>query len=1124
LIATASLSLAGCAGLVSPNNAGTTQPGAPGITTQPTNQTVTAGQTATFTVVASGTAPLAYQWQKNLVNIAGATAASYTTPATTTADSGSTFVVVVSNTAGTVTSAAATLTANAASDTTPPAVSVTAPANAATVSGTVTVSANATDNVAVASVQFQLDGANLGSLDTATPYTFSWNTTTASNGSHTLRAIAKDTSNNSATSANVTVTVNNATADTTPPTVPTGLTATAASSSQINLSWTASTDNVGVTGYNVNRGGTKIGTSTTASYSDLGLTASTSYTYTVAAFDAAGNTSAPSAGASATTLAGSSGGGLPSTLGWYQIPNTTYAPLCPSGQSGSCQYVVDAWNSGVADTKRNRLVFLGGGHGNYSGNEVYALDLNSLQMLRLTNADPPNEACTDVDPSGNPNSRHTYGGLSYIPSTDQVYMHGGAPYPCGSAGIVSTWLLSLAGPTWARKDPLSGAQVTANCCNYISFSDYDPVTDSVWYTDDYDLWTYKVQTNTQTHLSTVANLGYHQNCAVDYDARLFTCFGDGTVEQASMTAATPTLNDITSQTSGCATLAGTDYSGLTYDPVQKKVIAWIGGGSVIVFDSNAKTCTTQSFSGGPGSQSPTGTFNRWRYFPALGVFALVNNWQQNAWVLRMTASSGGGSGPVISGTSVNSITTTAAVVSWTTDVASTTQVEYGTTTAYGSLTTLNSSLVTSHSQALSGLTAGTVYHYRVHSKNSSGVESLSGDAVFSTNSTTDSTPPTVSLTAPAANVTVSGTATVAANASDNVGVTSLQFTLDGTNLGSAVTASPFQISWDSTTTANGAHILGASARDAAGNVGNAVGVPVVVSNSTSTPSALLDFQTRCAQAGVLICQGFDSPTAFTMATWPNSGLYGDDNNVLQGTMDTTVTASGGGSLRFTVPSNAGSNGSGYWRQLIGQTFGQNSTFYVQFRQRFSPEFLTNKWVSTGGGPTWWKQEIFSSDQSTCGNIELTTVNGDNNGFPQMYSQCGADSLIQDLGNGDFLLEQGDTSTSGYNCHYQNPTPSGCFMYPSNTWVTFCYKVHIGSWGQPNSSIQAWVAVGGQPYKEWINMQNHTLNQDAGLPAYNTVTLLDYMTNRNPSVSAGPTAYTWYDELIVSTQPVAAPNN
>ena len=92
----------------------TTAAVAPTITTQPVNQTVTAGQTATFTVVAAGTAPLNYQWQKNGADIAGATGASYTTPATATTDSGSTFDVVVTNAAGTVTSSAATLTVNPA--------------------------------------------------------------------------------------------------------------------------------------------------------------------------------------------------------------------------------------------------------------------------------------------------------------------------------------------------------------------------------------------------------------------------------------------------------------------------------------------------------------------------------------------------------------------------------------------------------------------------------------------------------------------------------------------------------------------------------------------------------------------------------------------------------------------------------------------------------------------------------------------------------------------------------------------------------------------------------------------------------------------------------------------------
>ena len=86
---------------------------APAITTQPSNVSVTVGQTATFSVVASGTATLTYQWKRNGTTISGATAASYTTPATVIGDNGATFTVVVSNSAGSATANAATLTVNA---------------------------------------------------------------------------------------------------------------------------------------------------------------------------------------------------------------------------------------------------------------------------------------------------------------------------------------------------------------------------------------------------------------------------------------------------------------------------------------------------------------------------------------------------------------------------------------------------------------------------------------------------------------------------------------------------------------------------------------------------------------------------------------------------------------------------------------------------------------------------------------------------------------------------------------------------------------------------------------------------------------------------------------------------
>jgi hypothetical protein len=94
-------------------------------------------------------------------------------------------------------------------DTTAPNVSLTAPA-AGGVGGTVTVSADASDNLGVAGVTFMLDGASIAAEDTTAPYSINWDSTTASNGPHTLTAVARDAAGNTTTSAPVGITVGNA--------------------------------------------------------------------------------------------------------------------------------------------------------------------------------------------------------------------------------------------------------------------------------------------------------------------------------------------------------------------------------------------------------------------------------------------------------------------------------------------------------------------------------------------------------------------------------------------------------------------------------------------------------------------------------------------------------------------------------------------------------------------------------------------------------------------------------------------------------------------------------------------------------------------------------------------------
>lgn len=189
-------------------------------------------------------------------------------------------------------------------DTESPTVGINSPANGANVSQTIAVTASASDNVGVTKVEFLIDN-QLRETDTSGPYSFNWNTANEANGSHNVTAKAYDAAGNGpVTSASVSVTVNNSTTtpgDTTPPSAPANLTAAVASNpSRVNLTWTAATDNVGVTKYYVVRNGTTIASlGRVTSYSDSSVDAGVSYSYTVIAEDGAGNAGPQSTAASA---------------------------------------------------------------------------------------------------------------------------------------------------------------------------------------------------------------------------------------------------------------------------------------------------------------------------------------------------------------------------------------------------------------------------------------------------------------------------------------------------------------------------------------------------------------------------------------------------------------------------------------------------------------------------------------------------------------------------------------------------------------------------------------------------------------------------------------------------------
>jgi len=185
----------------------------------------------------------------------------------------------------------------------------------------------ATDNVGVTAYNVYRDGGT-------TPFTTLGNVTSYSDTgltagtTYSYTVVACDAAGNCSVQSTAASATTGAAPDTLAPTIPAALTATASGASQINLAWTAATDNIGVTAYQVYRDGVLIATlGNVTSYSDTGLTAGTTYSYTVAACDAAGNCSLQSTAAPATTAAATAA-----------LSGLTVS--CPatvaSGQTGSC--------------------------------------------------------------------------------------------------------------------------------------------------------------------------------------------------------------------------------------------------------------------------------------------------------------------------------------------------------------------------------------------------------------------------------------------------------------------------------------------------------------------------------------------------------------------------------------------------------------------------------------------------------------------------------------------------------------------------------------------------------------------------------------------------------------------
>jgi hypothetical protein len=157
--------------------------------------------------------------------------------------------------------------------------------------------------------------------------------------------------------------------------------------------------------------------------------------------------------------------------GWTDLSSTLLQSVCPPNYFGGqnypfytlCSQVIWSWSGGIADTLRNRLIIWGGGHQNYSGNEVFALNLtaNPPAFTLLTEPsvfDPNTSVCPNTNASdGTPVSRETYNDLVYLPSIDRMFSFDGGRAPCGTCSG-TTWTLdfTVSPPVWRAMDPVNG--------------------------------------------------------------------------------------------------------------------------------------------------------------------------------------------------------------------------------------------------------------------------------------------------------------------------------------------------------------------------------------------------------------------------------------------------------------------------------------------------------------------------------------------------------------------------------------------------------------------------------------------------------------------------------------------
>jgi hypothetical protein len=648
------------------------------------------------------------------------------------------------------------VTVDPAADTTAPTAAITAPAQAGTVIGDVPLSATAADNVGVTGLQFKIDGVNLGTEITTAPFAWTWHTPSAADGAHTLTAVARDAAGNVTLSAPVAVTILNTPAG---PQI-SGLGVVSVTGASVVINWTTNqlADSWIEYGLAVTYGGATALDPTLVSahlQTFAGLTPNTTYHYRVTSKNGQGI---------ATTSADFSFTTLPSPL----ITGITVSAISPTSAtvSWTTDRTADASMEYGASVAYGNTVYSDGSVGTSHARGLSGLAPGATYHFRVRSMTPEGVESWSND---------------FTLTTPFFLISNVASTAVTSASAVVSWNTGQAASaqveyglttTYGSATALDPALVTAHSqalASLLHSSTYHyrvrsanasgqlVTSGDLTFTTPAGVLVSNVTIFNIQGASAAVNWSTDQPADTQIEYGLTTAYGSLTTLNAALvishgqavnTGLVPgTTYHVRVRSRNAIGLLGTSVDA-SFTTAPAAVISAVSVGAVTgttatitwTTDLPANSRIEYGLSGSYGSSTTldpalvsahshiiTGLT------PGTPYFYLVRSiTAQNALtkvggftVTTLTA-------PVIGGVNAAAIAATSATISWTTTQPADSQVDYGLTTAYGSTTALDVTLVAAHSQPLTGLTAGTLYHYRAQSRNGSGLLATSADGSFTT--------------------------------------------------------------------------------------------------------------------------------------------------------------------------------------------------------------------------------------------------------------------------------------------------------------------------------------------------------------------------------------------------------